>query len=80
MIGNNVHIHIHNSSRVYLFHELCIVFTFFSALTFILQLVISVTFGEDRSTENTAREGKCVQNNTSGAFALFFPHIFHIQV
>lgn len=34
---------------------------------------MSVTFGEGRSTENTARQVKCVQRNTSGAFTLFFP-------
>jgi len=62
----------HNSSQVYLCYELCIVFTFFLAVTFILQLVMSVTFGEDRSTENTARQEKCVQRNRSGAMVLFF--------
>jgi hypothetical protein len=76
MIGNNVHIHIHNSSQVYLCHELCIVFTFFSAVIFILQLVISVTFGEGRSTKSTARQEKCVQRNTSGVVAPFFPLYF----
>lgn len=65
-----------NSSQVYLCHELCIVFTFFLAVTCILQLAISVTFGEDRSTENTARQEKCVQRNTSGAFVPFFPPDF----
>jgi hypothetical protein len=40
---------------VYLCHELCIVFTFFAVLTFILQLVISVTFGKAEAQKTQRR-------------------------
>jgi hypothetical protein len=57
-----------------------VLFLLFSAVIFMLQLVISVTFGEGRSTKNTARQEKCVRRNTSGVVSPFFSCILYSSI